>query len=257
MFAIAEQGTPRSAEKGSSVTELVLTVAGDRAAAAARLLTDHTPLRAVARPVPRDSAKLLTAVRALDADAVFLTGTDPVAARTAQLALAGELTVFTEEDTLAIAIAAAVRVALSRRGRTPGDARVLVAGPSALPFLMPVLLATGVADLTLWHPADAAAFPLAELARDVDVVVDPRGRHEPGPGPAVVTPGDPVAPLLALPGLLGDGPRAGDPQAHPDVHAACAWALAGLTPVDRLLPELADPDLASRVAGAVAAARLR
>ncbi|WP_206785948.1 hypothetical protein [Amycolatopsis sp. MtRt-6] len=237
------------------MTELVLTVAGDHAAAAARLLTDHTPLRAVARPVPGDTAGLITAVRALDADAVFLTGADRVAARTAQLALAGALTVYTEEDTLAIALAAAVQVALFRRGRTPADARILVAAPAALPLLMPVLLAAGTADITLWHPADAAAFPLADLARDVDVVVDPIGRHEPGPGPAVVAPGDPVAPLLALPGLLLDGPRTGDPQAHPDVHAACARALAGLTPVDRLLPELADPDLAARVAGAVAAAR--
>ncbi|SEC90796.1 malate dehydrogenase (oxaloacetate-decarboxylating) [Amycolatopsis tolypomycina] len=237
------------------MTELVLTVAGDHAAAAARLLTDHTPLRAVARTVPADAPGLVAAVRALDADAVFLTGADRVATRTAQLALAGELAVFTAEDTLAIALTAAVQVALSRRGRTPADARVLVAAPSTLPLVIPVLLAAGTADIMLWHPADAAAFPLAQLARDVDVVVDLSGRHEPGPRPAVVAPGDPVAPLLALPGLLQGGPRTGDPQAHPDVHAACARALAGLTPVDRLLPELADPDLASRVAGAVAAAR--
>ncbi|MBE8522392.1 hypothetical protein ILP97_33715 [Amycolatopsis sp. H6(2020)] len=236
--------------------EIVLTVAGDQAPEAARLLTGLTPLRAVARTVPRDTAGLITAIRALDTDAVFLTGADRVAARTAQLALAGERTVFTEEDTLAIALTTAVQVALLRRGRTLADARVLVAAPSALPLLIPVLLAAGTADIMLWHPADAVAFPLAELARDVDVVVDPLGHHEPGPGPALVTPGDPVAPLLALPGLLRDGPRTGDPQAHPDVHAACARALAGLTPVDRLLPELADPDLASRVAGAVAAVRL-
>ena len=239
--------------------EFLLTVAGDQAGPAretARLLTELTPLRALARTVPGDPAGLITAIRAMDADAVFLTGADRAATRTAQLALAGELTVFTEEDTLAIALTTAAHVALFRRGRTPADARVLVAAPSALPLLIPVLLAAGTADLMLWHPADAAAFPLAELARDVDVVIDLPGGHEPGPGPALVTPGDPVAPLLALPGLLQDGPRSGDPQAHPDVHAACARALAGLTPVDRLLPELADPDLASRVAAAVAAVRL-
>ncbi|QKV72982.1 hypothetical protein [Amycolatopsis sp. Hca4] len=233
--------------------ELVLTVAGDQAHEAARLLTDLTPLHAVARTIPGDD--LLTAVRNRHAEAVFLTGADRAALRTAQLALAVELTVLTEEDTLAIALTAATAVALSRRGRTPADARVLVVAPDSLPFLLPVLLAAGTADLTLWRPADAAAFPLAGLARDVDVVIDPLGGHDPGRGPALVTPGDPVAPLLALPGLLQDGPRTGDPQAHPDVHAACARALAGLTPVDRLLPELTDPDLTSRVADAVAAVR--
>ncbi|UMP06776.1 hypothetical protein [Amycolatopsis sp. EV170708-02-1] len=32
---------------------------------------------------------------------------------------------------------------------------------------------------------------------------------------------------------------------------ACAQALAGLTPVDRMLPDLADPELTHRVARAV------
>lgn len=242
------------------MTEFVLAVAGHRAARVhetARLLTAFTALEAVAVPTPPDPAGLTAAVRALAADAVFLTGTDRDQARATQLALAGEVSVLTEEDTLAIAIAAAVRVALHRRDRTPADARVLIAGPSAAPLLVPVLVAAGTADIMLWHPADAAAFPLARVARDVDVVVDLLGGHDPGPGPAVVTPGDPVAPLLALPGLLRAGLPAADPQAHLDVHAACAHALASLTPVDRLLPDPGDPDLATRVADAVAEAQRR
>nr|WP_166639474.1 hypothetical protein [Amycolatopsis sp. SID8362] len=240
----------------------------DALAADVRLLAAHTSLR----PFPvaataRDAGELAAAVRALPAGtaAVFLARTDPVRARTVQCDLARStgIPIVTEEDTLAIASATQVLVALRRAEIAPFNARVVVAGANTVPLLALLLTAAGIGDTVSWTTADALGFPLSGVVRDAAIVVDLAdaatairpifGDQAPL---TLRRSSDPAAHLLALPGLLRalrDVPRpgwAGDPARHVEVHRACAQALVTLVPVDRLLPELADPDLVRRVAEA-------
>lgn len=214
-----------------------------------------------------DAAQLSAGLRSLPTEvtAVFVTGTDPVRARTAQrdLACTGGIPVVTEQDTTGIALAAAVLTTLARVGTTPHASQVVIAGADQLPLLTPLLIAAGIGDLVSWNQADAIGYPLAALTQRASVVVDllgavstlTRAFGEDVPLPVIAL-DDPVARLLAVPGLL----RAirhmaavrtwADPLHHLDLHYACARSLAALTPVDRLLPDMADPDLADAVARA-------
>lgn len=78
----------------------------------------------------------------------------------------------TEEDAAGIALAAAALVYLYRLGRDPYRCRILIAGAIRMPILSPLLLATGIPDITLWNSADGTWFPLHRAARDADVVID-------------------------------------------------------------------------------------
>lgn len=234
-----------------------------------RLLRAHTALNPFPVAVTaRDAGDLATGLRSLTAAAaaVFLARTDPVRARAVQRDLAGtrRIPVITEQDTLGIALVAMTLVTLRRAEIAPDNARVVVVGPGVVPLLVPLLMAVGVGDIASWKQADAQGFPLPVLARDAHAVIDLLGAaaglqpaFETDPSRIVLTSSDPVGHLLALPGLLRalqEGPiagLAGAPLDHLDAHRACAQALAGLTPVDRALPELADPDLTRRVARAV------
>ncbi|MBN9743550.1 hypothetical protein DMP23_21145 [Amycolatopsis sp. A1MSW2902] len=229
----------------------------------ARLLRDHTSLRPFPVAVSaRDAGELGAALRGLPAaTSIFVARTEAARAREVQRVLAheGGVPVITEQDTQAIALTAEVLVRLRRARIAPFDARVVVAGPPVVPLLPALLTVAGIGDVTSWNRDDAHGFPLSSVTREADVVVDLLGLA-PAPGEAgyqLVAPGDPAAALLALPGLLSAvheraaaGKLSGHPMAHIEVHRACAQALARLTPVDRVLPEIADPDLTRRVADA-------
>ena len=225
-----------------NVSIKVAVIGGSRAEADARLLTAHTGLDAFPvtgrDPLPRDTT------------AVFLTGAPGRSVR----CVAGTLPVITEDDTRGIALTVAAHVALRRRDVAPFAARAVVVGAAVLPVLVPLLVATGIADITSWSPADARFFPLHQIVRDTDLVLDLAGHDATAPVP-VIRPGDPVEHLLALPGLVhalaGAQSRNEDPFAHIEAHRACVHALTGLVPVDRELPELSDPDLTDRVAAAI------
>ncbi|HKN52390.1 MAG TPA: hypothetical protein VJX66_07820 [Amycolatopsis sp.] len=234
-----------------------------------RLLRDHTFLNPSSAVVAaRGVDELAAAVRALPASAtaLFLARTDPLRARAVQrdVARSRRIPIVTEEDTLGIALAAAALVTLHRAGIALPDARVVVAGADKVPLLALLLMAAGVGDIASWTTVDAEGFPLSGVARGASLVIDladAAGTIRPVFGDemplTIVRPGDPVAHLLALPGLLRalwDVPTpgwAGDPARQVEVHRAGARALAALAPVDRGLPELADPDLTCRVAQAV------
>ncbi|MFD9894081.1 hypothetical protein ACFWY9_32430 [Amycolatopsis sp. NPDC059027] len=234
----------------------------------ARSLRDHTSLNAFPVAVAaRDAGDLSAAVRALPTGitAVFLARTEAARARAAQRDLAGGVPIITEQDTLGVALAASVLVALRRKDIPCRSGRVVVTGAEAAPLLVPLLMAAGVGDIASWRPADAPGFPLAAITRDAAAVVDltcatgSRTIAE-DPAPAVIVPDDPFAHLLALPGLVRalrerpDSRRHADPLYQLEVYRAGAQALAALAPVDRVLPELSDPDLTRRVADAAAAA---
>jgi len=231
-----------------------------RPRADARAIQDHTGVPTSAFTVcSRDAAELSAALRSLPAEvaAVYLTGAEPAKARAAQreLVAADGVPVITEEETAGIVLTAAVLIRSRRLHVAPFDATV-VAGSDAMPLLVPLLVASGVGDVVAWRRDDAARYPLTEIARDATVVVDVVGEFE---GSALVPP-ERSAGLLPLPGLFVAlrrglvGRLAGDPLGQLDVHRACAHALTTLAPVDQPLPELSDPDLATRVLDAIAGA---
>ncbi|MFI5611602.1 hypothetical protein [Amycolatopsis sp. NPDC051903] len=235
----------------------------------ARLLRAHTPLNPQAVAVTaRDEEDLAAAVRALPAgvSTIFLARTESGRARAVQRELArdGRSPIITEQDTRAIALVAMTLVSLHRRAVAPFNARVVVTDSAAVPVLLPLLMACGVGDISSWRTEDARVFPLSVIAQDVNAVIDLVGAAADLEAVAgvdviseVLAAGDPVAHLLALPGLtcaLGTARAGGTALQQFGVHRATAHALASLTPVDRKLPDLADPDLTARVAHAVSEA---
>ncbi|MBB1154984.1 MULTISPECIES: hypothetical protein [Amycolatopsis] len=224
----------------------------------ARAIREHTGTPASAFAVrSRNAGELSAALRSLpsEVEAVYLTGADPAKARAAQrdIAAGGGIPVITEEETSGIVLAAAVLIRSRRLHVAPFAAKVVVAGADAMPLLVPLLVASGVGDVVAWRRSDAAGYPLAEVARNATVVVDAAGDLG---GSLLVAP-DRSAGLLPLPGLFAASRRGlvarpvNDPLYQLDVHRACAHALTTLAPVDRLLPELSDPDLAARVSDAI------
>jgi hypothetical protein len=232
-----------------------------------RLLRDHVQVRAFPVPVTaRDAGQLGSALRALSPDttAIFLARTEAGRARAVQRELGGSarIPVVTEPDTTVMALVAAVLVTAARAGVPPEEIRVVVAGARALPLLVPVLMTAGIGDIASWDTSDAVAFPLPGVVRGATAVIDLVGAAARLPPtfdadvPVVVP--DAIGHLLALPGVLRALREALVPvpgywveEWHRlDVHCACARALAALTPVDRVLPELADPDLTDVVARA-------
>ncbi|MYW89694.1 hypothetical protein G3I59_03400 [Amycolatopsis rubida] len=227
----------------------------------AQAIREHTGVPASAFAVrSRNAGELSVALRSLpgEVEAVYLTGTEPAKARAAQrdLAASGGIPVITEEETAGIALAAAVLIRSHRLQVAPFAAKIVVAGSDTMPLLVPLLVASGVGEVVAWRRADAAGYPLAEVTRNATVVVDAAGELG---GPALARP-DRSACLLPLPGLFAALRRGlvarpvSDPLYQLDVHRACAHALTTLAPVDRLLPELSDPDLAVRVLNAIAEA---
>ncbi|WP_033289617.1 hypothetical protein [Amycolatopsis jejuensis] len=228
-----------------------------RADAAA--LREHTGVPTSAFAVrSRNAGELSVALRSLPGEvaAVYLTGAEPGKARAAQrdLALGGGIPVITEEETTGIILTAAALVRSRRLEVAPFDAKIVVAGSDTMPLLVPLLVASGVGDVVAWRSGDAPGYPLGTVAESATVVVDLVGAFE---GAALTMPSDRHAPLLPLPGLFAALRRGlvarpvNDPLYQLDVHRACAHALTTLTPVDRLLPELSDPDVGTRVLDAI------
>lgn len=175
-------------------------------------------------------------------------------------ALAGWRPVLTDQDTTAIALAAALLTTLSRAGRAPRASKVVIAGADNLPILCPLLMVCGISDITTWSPADAITFPLRRIAAGAHVVVDlldvtadlePLTPHA---EPTVLAPDEASDPLLALPGLLRaltDFPGA---RLDFEVYHDCALALVMATPPDERSPAGPDAALTDRVADAAARA---
>jgi malic enzyme len=192
-----------------------------------------------------------------DTGAVFLADMDPTRALIIQhcLGRTSAPPVISDHDTTATAITAAVLTTLSRAGRGPATSRIVLAGADELVLLGPLLTAAGFADITVWKQIDAPRFPLHRVARDADIVVDLANEvaHPPAgndPAPPVITYGDPVNPILALPGILRALVETSCPRVDVDMYLAAAGALVAATPPDRLLPS-PEPALTDGVAWAV------
>jgi hypothetical protein len=108
--------------------------------------------------------------------AVLLVQIDPVLANEAndRAVEHGLRLVVSDHDGAATALCAAVLTHLRTVGRSVDVAKVAIAGGEHLPSLAPLLMVAGVYDLLSWQDAHAAAFPLRQMVRDADVVVDLR-----------------------------------------------------------------------------------
>ncbi|MBB6377417.1 malate dehydrogenase (oxaloacetate-decarboxylating) [Pseudonocardia eucalypti] len=173
------------------------------------------------------------------------------------------------DDASAVALTAATLINVSHRRRGTTAARVLLAHPARLPSLNPLLSAAEVGELTLWNPADAVAFPLKGIAREVDVVINLLDRpddHLAEPYrseadtncdvPIVLEPDNVTDPLLVLPGLLQalavrarSAPGLAElDRAYQDMCLACALELVMATPPAQASLPRPGPELTARLA---------
>ncbi|MFC0541884.1 hypothetical protein [Kutzneria chonburiensis] len=186
-------------------------------------------------------------------DAIYLGGVDQAHARRRKAEFT-DVPCLTREEMTAVGLTGRLLVLLSRTGRTPASARVVIVESTAIPTLCTLLLAAGIGDIVSWEPTDALSYPLRQITYHSDAVIDPLGGGVPvvlpsteTGQPPLIAADDPAYPLLALPGLV----RAllAHPGARPefDVLRACAFALAAHTPAHRWLPDQDDPELCDTV----------
>ncbi|MBO8150818.1 hypothetical protein HYG77_36470 (plasmid) [Rhodococcus sp. ZPP] len=250
--AVVAVSTSRSRTSGSARTRTPWVAMEDYAA----LIRERTPMRALHLPLTTGDPHVV-ADRVIGlgtgVSAVFVVGLGPVdsAAVAREVIDRGGPLVTSELDVLTVAVAAATITLLRRRGVPPRAGRVVITNSPWAPLLAPVLMASGVGDLSSWHEGDAEAFPLRRLMEHNDVLVDLAGCAPEGaaPGRTVAIPADAFTyGALVLPGLLSAVCGHGVPALTVDVVAACVRALALITPVDRELPALDDRLLVSAVA---------
>jgi malate dehydrogenase (oxaloacetate-decarboxylating) len=186
-------------------------------------------------------------------DAVYLGGVNQARTHELKADFTG-VPCLTREEMTAVGLTGRLLVLLSRTGRTPASARVVIVESTAIPTLCTLLLATGVGDIVSWEPTDALSYPLRQITYRSDAVIDPLGGGVPvvlpsteAGQPPLIAADDPAYPLLALPGLVRALLR--HPGARPDfdVLRACAFALAAHTPPHRWLPDPDDPELTATV----------
>jgi hypothetical protein len=250
--AVVAVSAPRSPTTGAARTRTPWVAMEEYAA----LIRDRTPLRPLPLPVTTADPQVLTEhIIGLPSGmaVVFVLGLGHRECESVRRAVRdrGGPVVLTELDVLTVAVAAAAITTLRHRGVPPRAGRVVVTGGSWAPLLAPVLIASGVGDVSSWHERDAEVFPLGRLMEHNDVLIDLAGCAPEGaaPGRTIAVPADGFAyGALVLPGLLsalcGHGARA----LTVEVLVACVRALALITPADRMLPSLDDRLLVSAVA---------
>ncbi|WP_172652633.1 hypothetical protein [Rhodococcus opacus] len=250
--AVVAVSTTGSGTAGSARTRPPWVAMEDYAA----LIRQRTPMRALCLPVTTGDPHVLTErILGLPTglSAVFVVGLGhrESAAVAREVTERGGPVVLTELDVLTAAVAAATITTLRRRSVPPRAGRVVITGASWAPLLAPVLIASGVGDLSSWHERDAEAFPLRRLMEHNDVLVDLAGCAPDGaaPGRTVVVPADGFAyGALVLPGLLAALCGHQVRTVTVEVMAACVRALALITPAARMLPSVDDRLLVSAVA---------
>lgn len=238
-------------------------------AAALTTLRDHSGVDAFPLRLSRDDTDhVIARIDDVPAEigAVFLANADPAHASSPQEALRNlpDIPVVTDQETAAIALTAALLSGIGAAALRPRACRVVIVGADALPLLPLLLIAAGVVDIVRWTENDAEDFPLSQVVRNADVVIDVLGtaevlpRSDLGSAPVVIGPGD-VRLVLPLPGLLRaivkrpSGVLCTDLSARTELYCACAYALSAATPPGRLFPDLADPVVTGGVAQAAAA----
>jgi hypothetical protein len=226
----------------------------------AALVRDRTPIRAGCLPLAWAGADTVAArIAGLPSwvSAVFVVGMGPSESASVQLRVASLKgpVVISELDVVTAALGAAAISSLRCRGVAPRRGAIVVTGVEVLPRLGPLLLASGVGMLTTWNQRDGEDYPLRRVTADNDLLIDLAGaaRDAAAPGRTLRLPRERFDyGALVLPGLLSALCGHHGVSLTIDVLAACARALALLTPPDRTVPALTEPLLAPTVAAEVA-----
>ena len=228
----------------------------------AALVRDRTPIRAGCLPLARAGADTVAArIAGLPSgvSAVFVVGMGPSESASVQLRVAslkGPL-VISELDVVTAAVGAAAISTLRCRGVAPRRGRIVVTDSEVMPRLGRLLLASGAGMLTTWDERDAQEYPLRAVMGHNDLLIDLAGTvpDTAAPGRTLTLPRELFDyGALVLPGLLSGLCRRNGLSLTIDVLAACARALALITPPDRILPALGEPLLVRAVAREVARA---
>lgn len=216
-----------------------------------RLINDGTLLHAVALELagtpPAVATQLSGQLSSLSA--AFVIGLDaPDAAEVSdQVAEAGGPLIVSFTDAVTTVHAAAVLAALEPLV-VVHRARVALADASACPLLGPILVGSGVAELTFWHTRDASAYPYRRLCAEHDVVINP------DPSASLLEFGDfklrlpdPVdLAALVVPGLFGALCGHGIAVSGVEHLVAAAQGIAAVTPMWETLPGADKPLLPIR-----------
>ncbi|MEV5650952.1 hypothetical protein AB0L57_22100 [Nocardia sp. NPDC052254] len=161
--------------------------------------------------------------------------------------------VITESDAFNATLTAAVSTALRRTGTPSGRGRLAVIGLDRAPRLVPVLLASGAGNLTIYHDHDPDPALRRQLADEHDIVIDLTAGSSARPG-TVTAPDNPFGyAALALPGLLSALCGHGAATVTSGVLTAAAQAICLLTPDTRAVPDLRDNRITLAVAHHVGA----
>lgn len=212
----------------------------------AALITEAIPRRAVPLPLtqndPAAVAARLTQLPSRVA-AVFLIGLDPSATAQVQRAVytRGGPTVIGELDVVTATLGAAAMSALRGRNIAPRRARIVVTGAGTVPRLGPLLIALGAGSMTTWRSYDTPDQRLHDVMARSDLLLDlaDAAPDNVAPGRRLRLPGDLYDyAALVLPGLLRGLGRHRRVPLTVEVLAACARALALVTPADAMLPGL-------------------
>ncbi len=192
------------------------------------------------------SAHTLGAVRG-DVSAVYLVHTAAERAWRVRQSLehTGHVVV-TDDDLRAVVAAAHLLTELHRTKQATNQSAVVIADSDELPDIGALLTAIGIRNMLFWRQADALAFPLDQVTRDADVLLDLRAAPAPHPrtegqdSPMFIRLPALTDALAVLPGLLIALTESSG-RLHIDVLAAIAQLLAATA-----VPEmpLATPGLA-------------
>lgn len=208
------------------------------------LIRSRTPIRVLRLPMTMsDSTAVATRIVSLAprVSIAFVTGLSAQESSLVKgevVARGGPL-VLTELDAVTAALAATTISLLRRQGAAPRSGRVVVNGPENAPLLGPILMNSGIGQITNWHGGDAQAFPLRRLMEQNDVLIDLAGTasEADAPGRTVRYPADPFTlGQLVVPGLLSALCGHQAREVTIEVIAAAARALALTTPAGQALP---------------------
>lgn len=226
----------------------------------ATLISDRTPVRTLRVPLPAGDVRAVSdriISMSSSASVVFAVGLDPLDSAAVQHRTAdyGGPLVITEIDVVSVALAAAVLAMLRGRRTAARRGGIVAIDIEYAPQLGPLLFALSGRSVTSWHERDAAAGSLCEALGPDDVLVDLPGSAPPdiASGRTVTMPAVPFDyGSLVLPGLLSALGRCSKPVLTLGLLAACARALALLTPAGAVLPDLRQRLLVPAVARHVA-----
>lgn len=219
-----------------------------------QLINNTTLLRAVALQLTGQPPAVATHLgnQLSSMSAAVIVGLAAPAAADVQdrVAQAGGPLIVAYTDVVTAAQAAAVLAALKSLDVPAHRARVALADADPSPHLGPILVGSGIAELTLWHDRDASAYPRRRLRARHDVVISPN------PTAALLAFGertlrlpDPsVLAALVVPGLLSA--LCGHRIAASSIEhlIAAAHGIAAVTPLRQPLPAIDEPLLVSAIA---------